>query len=59
MVNFPTWIPDSDFHSTAVLDLFFSSDPSICSVVAFPWLGNPDVVNVTRKIHEGEHLNWK
>ena len=31
MVNFPTWIPDYDSHSPALLDLFISSDASICS----------------------------
>ena len=25
IVNFPTWIPDCDFHSSAFLDLFISS----------------------------------
>ena len=29
MVNFPAWIPDCDFHSHALLDLFLSSDTSI------------------------------
>ena len=28
MVNFPTQIPDWDSHSTALLDLFISSDAS-------------------------------
>ena len=28
MVDFPTWIPDWDSHSTALLDLFISSDAS-------------------------------
>ena len=36
MVNFPTPIPDSDFHSRVLLDLFVSSDASICSTMAFP-----------------------
>ena len=40
MVNFPTWIPDCDFHSPALLDLFLSSDASICSTMVFPSLGN-------------------
>ena len=34
MVNFPTWIPDCDSHSPALLDLFLSSDASICSTMA-------------------------
>ena len=44
MVNFPTWIPDCDSHSPALLDLFLSSDASICSTMAFPPLGNSDHV---------------
>ena len=40
MVNFPTLIPDCDSHSPALLDLFLSSDASICSTMAFPPLGN-------------------
>ena len=35
-VNFPTRIPDSDSHSLALLDLFLSSDASICLAMAFP-----------------------
>ena len=44
MVNFPTRIPDCGCHSPTLLDLFISSDASICSTVAFPPLGNSDVV---------------
>ena len=44
MVNFPTWIPECDFHSPALLDFFLSSDASICSAMAFPPLGNSDHV---------------
>ena len=49
MVNFPTWIPECDSHSPALLDLFLSSDTSICSTIAFPPLGNSDhgVVSVS------------
>ena len=47
-VNFPTWIPDCDSHSPALLDLFLFSDASICSTMAFPPLGNSDhVVSVS------------
>ena len=42
MVNFPTQIPYCDSHSPALLDLFISSDASICSTMAFPSLGNSD-----------------
>ena len=44
MVNFPTSIPDYDSHSSALLDLFISSDAGICSTMAFPSLGNCDHV---------------
>ena len=48
MVNFPTQIPDCDSHSLAHLDLFLSSDASICSTMGFPPLGNSDhVVSVS------------
>ena len=50
MVNFPTRIPDYDSHSPALLDLFISSDASICSAMAFlPW-GNSDHVVVSVSI---------
>ena len=42
MVNFPTRIPDCDSENPALLDLFLSSDASICSRKAFPSLGNSD-----------------
>ena len=42
MVNFPTWIPDCDSHSPAVLDLFISFYTSICSA-----MGNSDHVVVS------------
>ena len=44
MVNFATRIPDADSHSPALLDLFLSSDDSICSTMAFPPLGNSNHV---------------
>ena len=47
MVNFLTQIPDCSSHSPALLDLFISSDSSICSTVAFPPLGNSDHVKVS------------
>ena len=50
MVNFPTCIQDCGSHSPALLDLFLSSDGSICSTMAFPPLGNYDyVVSVSIK----------
>ena len=50
MVNFPTQIPDCGYHSPALLDLFISSDASICSTMAFPPLGNSDHVVVSASI---------
>ena len=50
MVNFPTRIPDCDSHSPALLDLFISSDASICSTMAFPPLGNSDHIAVSVSI---------
>ena len=50
IINFPTRIPDCDSHSPALLDLFISSDASICSTMAFPSLGNSDHVVVTISI---------
>ena len=50
IVNFPTRIPDCDSHSPALLDLFLSSDASICSTMAFPPLGISDHVVVSVSI---------
>ena len=50
MVNFPTRILGCDSHSPALLDLFFSSNASICSAMAFPPLGNSDHVVVSISI---------
>ena len=49
MVNFPTRIPDCDSHSPALLDLFISSNTSICSTMAFPPLGNSE--HVVARVH--------
>ena len=50
MVNFPTRIRDCDSHGPTLLDLFLSSDASICSTLAFPPLGNSDLVVVSVSI---------
>ena len=50
MVNFPTGIPDCDSHSPALLNLFLSSDASICSTMVFAPLGNSDHVVVSVSI---------
>ena len=50
MVNFPTQIPDCESHSPALVDLFISSNASICSTIPFPPLGNSDHIVVTVSI---------
>ena len=49
MFNCPTRITDCNFHSSAILNLFLSSDASICFALLFPPLGNSDhaVVSVS------------
>ena len=49
-LNFHTLIPNCDSHSPALLDLFISSDASICSTMAFPPMGNSDSVVVSVSI---------
>ena len=44
LIRWLTRIPDCDFHSPALLDLFLSSDASICSTMAFLPLGNSDQI---------------
>ena len=48
--NFPSQIPDCDSHSPALLDLYLSSDASICSSMAFLPLENSDHVVVSVSI---------
>ena len=55
--NFPTLIPDCDPHSSALLDLFFSSDASICSTMTFPPLGNSRHL-VSVSIHFLSNTKW-
>ena len=55
IVDFPTRIPDCDSHSPALLELFLSSDASICSTMAFPPLGNSDHVAVSVSIDFPTH----
>ena len=47
MINFPTWIPDCDSHSPALLDFFLPCDTSTCSTMAFSPLRNSDHVVVS------------
>ena len=58
MVNFPTQIPDCDSHSPALLDLFISSDTSICSTMAFRPLENSDHVVVSVSIDFPTNSQW-
>ena len=58
MVNFPTRIPDCNSHSPAFLDLFISSDASICSAMAFPPLGNSDHVVLSVSIDFPSNSKW-
>ena len=58
VVNFPTWIPDQDSHSPALLDFLFSSDASICSTMAFPPLGNSDHAVVSVSIIFLSNSKW-
>ena len=50
MVNLHTRIPDCGSHCLALLDLFISSGASIYSTMAFPPLGNSDLVFVSVSI---------
>ena len=58
MVNFPTWISGCDSHSPALLDLFISSDASICSTMAFPPLGNSNHTIVSVSIYFPSKSQW-
>ena len=56
--NFPTWIPDCDSHSPALLDLFLSSNASICSAMVFPPLKNSYHVVVSVPIDFPSNSQW-
>ena len=58
MVNFPTRILDCDSYSPALLDLFLSSDTSICSTMAFSPLGNSDHFVVSVSIDFPSNSQW-
>ena len=58
MVNFPTHIPGCHSHSPALLNLFLSSDTSICSTMAFPPLENSDHVVVSVSIDFPSYSQW-
>ena len=42
VIKIPTWFPDCGSHSPALLNIFISSDTSICSIMAFPPYRNSD-----------------
>ena len=58
MVNFPSWIPDCDSHNPALLDLFLTSDASICSTMAFSPLGNSDHAPFHRIAYDYSRAYW-
>ena len=58
MVNFPTWIPDCDSHSPALLDFFLSSDARIYSTMAFSPLGNSDHAVTSVSIDFPSNSQW-
>ena len=58
MVHLPTRTPDCDSHGPALLDLFLTSDVSICSTMAFPPLRNSDHVPVSVSIGFPENSQW-
>ena len=58
VINFPTLIPNWDSHSPAFLDLFHSSDASICSTMDFPSLGNCDHLVVSVSVAFPSNSKW-
>ena len=58
MVNFPSRIPDCDSQSPALLNLFISSDASICSTVAFLPLENFDHAVPSVSIDSPSNSQW-
>ena len=55
MVNFPSRITDCDSHRPALLCLFLAS---ICSMMAFPPLGNSDHVAASVSIDFSSISQW-
>ena len=58
MVNFPTRILDCESYSAALLDLFISSDASICYTMTSIPLGNSDHVVVSVSIDFPSNSQW-
>ena len=64
-MTLPRWLTlllgsqtDCDSHSHALLDLFLSSDASICSKMAFPPLGSSDHVVISVSIDFPSNSQW-
>ena len=58
IVNFPTWILGCNSYSPALLDLFISSDISICYAMTFhPW-GSSDHGVVSVSIDSPSNSKW-
>ena len=58
IVNFPTRVPYCGAQILALLDLFISSDASICSTMAFPPFRNSDHVVVSVSIDCPSYSQW-
>ena len=58
IVNFPTCNPDCDSHSPALLDLFLSSDASICFTMTFAPLGNSNHAVISVSIDFPSNSKW-
>ena len=58
MIDFPTRIIDYNSHSSACLDLFIFSNPSICSTLAFFILINYDRVVASVCIYYPPNTKW-
>ena len=58
MINFHVRITGCDSQIPALLDLFISSDASICSTVAFPPLANSDHFVVSVSIGFLSNSKW-
>ena len=58
IAKFPTWTPDCDSHSPALLELFLSSDACICSTMGFPPLRSSDNAVVSVSIDFPTNSQW-
>ena len=58
MVSFPTQTPNCDTINPALLDLFLSSDGSVCSAMPFPPLGNSDHLAISVPIDFLSNSKW-